>query len=481
MKTQSLSALFFLGLALVANAQSPVSAATSETAKPKAPPAVSNASKSSTATADRLQEEMKLLEEEIGVKMAMHEKGTISKDQVLALQRERLRLKEQIAAEDGRTFDGLNLQPGRLEEVVARLVEQAGGSLPNIIFGPGAKDLKITAPLRLMNVRAVDALALVAASAGGTLEPIYSPITPDQRTAWQAIGYRIVAESASELTYPLTKNAEQGSIGVALAINNGKLIISEVMQGSPAERQGVRAGEQLVAVGEEEGEATAVQGFSLDKVAELIRGIPKTVVRLTLLAPGASLAEKPLSAAAARTVSVSRELRSVALSINPYIGKIDPSRTLSLAASVPRVDRVAPADRNLATYPAPTPLGAIPIPTWELQTSSTDSVVKIYALGTVFTGADINEKQKSLVELIASAFQTAGFPMPSSPKVSSGDSGGVPGSKSPAKETATLHFHLQSKVLIVKAMPKEHELIGQVLDALDNVTQQTNVTQPPAK
>ena len=71
-----------------------------------------------------------------------------------------------------------------------------------------------------------------------------------------------------------------------------KDFISQVRPGSPAAKQGVEEGYQLLAVGEENGLAVDVRGWATEDIAKLIRGTPGTHVRLTLLAPGQDESEK---------------------------------------------------------------------------------------------------------------------------------------------------------------------------------------------
>lgn len=67
--------------------------------------------------------------------------------------------------------------------------------MPKLIYGPGARDAVIDGDLRLSlyNMRAVDAVALVAAAAGCKLEPIPAPpeSPDDKKNPQRAVGYYV--------------------------------------------------------------------------------------------------------------------------------------------------------------------------------------------------------------------------------------------------------------------------------------------------
>ncbi|HYF37778.1 MAG TPA: hypothetical protein VD994_20925, partial [Prosthecobacter sp.] len=84
----------------------------------------------------------------------------------------------------GAPAGAMTLQPERLEAVVAQLeavYENAGQQLPTLVYSAGVRDLSVEAPLRLGEVRAVDALTLIAAAAGCELEPIHS-LEPEEES-----------------------------------------------------------------------------------------------------------------------------------------------------------------------------------------------------------------------------------------------------------------------------------------------------------
>lgn len=59
-----------------------------------------------------------------------------------------------------------------------RAVNGTFTTMPNVIFGPGTENATLPAPLKLRDVSPVQALALLAAATGCTLEPIVAPVEP---------------------------------------------------------------------------------------------------------------------------------------------------------------------------------------------------------------------------------------------------------------------------------------------------------------
>jgi hypothetical protein len=80
----------------------------------------------------------------------------------------------------------LTVNPGTLEAIVTQLETVAPemankgrdpwAQMPNIVFGPGAQEAEVPTTMRLRQVTPVQALALVAAAAGCTLQPISAPV-----------------------------------------------------------------------------------------------------------------------------------------------------------------------------------------------------------------------------------------------------------------------------------------------------------------
>ncbi len=70
-------------------------------------------------------------------------------------------------------------------------------------------------------------------------------------------------------------------VGLQIAINDqGQVIVISPMLGSPAEAAGIQSGDQITAI-----EGLSVAGWTLDQVADALRGIPDTQVSMTVARP----------------------------------------------------------------------------------------------------------------------------------------------------------------------------------------------------
>ncbi len=74
-----------------------------------------------------------------------------------------------------------------------------------------------------------------------------------------------------------------GGIGAVLESREGRVVIQSVIPGSPADLEGLRPGDAIVAVGDKR-----LAGMSLDQAVKLIRGEPGTEVELSIERPGVS-------------------------------------------------------------------------------------------------------------------------------------------------------------------------------------------------
>jgi hypothetical protein len=115
----------------------------------------------------------------------------------------------------------LSLKQGTVQEIVKQLETIAHemvnkgcddwAQVPNIVYGPGAQEAEVPTIMRLRQVNPVQALALVSAAAGCTLQPISAPVenaghgeaAPPADAEPRIIGYRI--EMADKLV-PATRN-----------------------------------------------------------------------------------------------------------------------------------------------------------------------------------------------------------------------------------------------------------------------------------
>lgn len=76
-------------------------------------------------------------------------------------------------------------------------------------------------------------------------------------------------------------------IGVALANEKGRVVIKQVVPGSPAELSGeIHEGDEVVAVGDVGAEPRQIKGMALAEIVKLVRGAKDTEVQLTVLPAG---------------------------------------------------------------------------------------------------------------------------------------------------------------------------------------------------
>lgn len=84
---------------------------------------------------------------------------------------------------------------------------------------------------------------------------------------------------------------ELSGVGLQIAINDqGQVIVITPMLGSPAEAAGIQSGDQITAI-----EGRSVVGWTLDQVADALRGIPDTQVSMTVVRPADTYDPKTLN------------------------------------------------------------------------------------------------------------------------------------------------------------------------------------------
>jgi hypothetical protein len=376
----------------------------------------------------------------------------------------------------------VTLSPGTLPEVVAEVerrvpywMETAGSTtriMPNIVYGPGTHEAIIPTPMRLRQVSPVQALALVAAAAGCSLETIFSPaeeIAESQAHGgsskrFSIIGYRIVLASDStrhtysaqqnDSTVPISARYDYDSgrydlgqarvrdhlrklidaenagpvvgVGLALSKKDGGVVVREIIPGSPASLSStIQPGNRILSVAEAGKQDVEVTGLELEKVVQMIRGEPGTIVKITFAAD----AEKGMKQ---HVVSLMR------------------ARLPALAqeTEIPRVRVLGPrtgfADNPNANIPVSSGF-ATPV---DATSSAPNNApfVRVFALGSVMRGSAVEnkEKEENLIKLIEDALEVGGVATP----------------------TRKLSFHTQSRTLIFMGTVREHAVVEQVIKAL---------------
>jgi hypothetical protein len=382
----------------------------------------------------------------------------------------------------GIRIETLTLKAGPLGEVVAQverhfIVEDPKKPdvvMPNILYGGDAYNAEVPGDLRVRGVSALQAVALAAAAAGCTLEPVFAPKEAPDAVVQKAIGYRIVRVSAftrlqssvgskeqplSELDRQINILAETlgqnnpnvvavrehlkqltsadhagglVGIGIALSKKDGGIVVEQVLPDSPASfSPAIKPGRRILSVAEEGKPAVDVAGLELEKVVQMIRGAPGTVVKITLCADtNLGMGEHVFSLVRARLpVLPPGAIPPGTPEVVKVFNSISPRTALSAAQF--GNSSTMPADNNVAS-------------------------VTVYALGSILSGSDEESrtKQRRCQELIGITLSQADLNSPKSPDLS---------------------FHPDSRVLVVKATAAQHRIIAQVINALKE-----NETQPAA-
>jgi carboxyl-terminal processing protease len=119
--------------------------------------------------------------------------------------------------------------------------------------------------------------------------------------------YTVYMDKENSGEIDLLTSGKYGGIGVSIGTANGKVIITGVIDGYSAQRQGLRIGDQILKI-----DTSDVNALKLDQISNMVRGEPGSKVTLTIKREGD---EKPFEA-----VLVRSEVRLRAVS---YYGIID--------------------------------------------------------------------------------------------------------------------------------------------------------------
>ena len=371
--------------------------------------------------------------------------------------------KEDSAAKDpNMKADGsVTLSAGNLKAVIAEIEGRIGHwtlneggerwIMPNLMYGNNAYNAEVPGDLCLRGVSPLEAVAFAAAAAGCTLEPIFAPKDASEASGQKVIGYRIVPAPPKDrrLTAiskpPGYSDAPSPSgVGLALAKNDGGIVVGQIVPGSPASASSaIKPGQRILHVAEAGQPDVDVTGLQLEQVVQLIRGVPGTPVQITL---GADSDKGPSK----HVVTLVREKLpvKVAEEVLPKVRTVDPSAALSgpegssgLGGDGMSADS-SPYGVNPNAAASRDPL---------IQSArGNEPFVHVYAIGFIMTGTDQEKamKMKSVDELIGQAMNQAKLDL-----------------------NPDLNIHLETGTLISKGTAAQHEIIAQVVQALkENAT-----------
>lgn len=107
--------------------------------------------------------------------------------------------------------------------------------------------------------------------------------------------------------YRFMTTGEYGGIGSLIHQQNGKIIISEPYENSPAQKSGLKAGDRIIKVNDK-----TAEGKSVEDVSSILKGQPGTTLKLEIERPGMN---KPLN------FNITRE--KIVLDAVPYFGMLN--------------------------------------------------------------------------------------------------------------------------------------------------------------
>ncbi len=81
----------------------------------------------------------------------------------------------------------------------------------------------------------------------------------------------------------LITSGEYGGVGISIGVRDGRLTVIAPMDGYSAQKQGIRAGDEIVAI-----DGVTVTGMNIDSVRARVRGLPGTTVRMKIRREGVS-------------------------------------------------------------------------------------------------------------------------------------------------------------------------------------------------
>lgn len=319
----------------------------------------------------------------------------------------------QILAEVEDHVQAQGLQPGS-----APIPENAADAMPNLLYDPDTEKLPVPTSLVLRNVTPLQAVTLVAAAAGCTLEPVTAPAgegTPRPGEP-QVVGYRVVKASRPPAT-------------VFSEVFNARLPDPDHIAALRKKLEALQ-----LTLSDKHPALTEVR----DELARLEQ--MKTDV-LKMVPPGAG-----------GTIRVVEPLPGGAGSVG--IAQLQNGGNFLLERRI-SADPGSPASASATAEPAAAQTG--PSSPASLTTPSAPAV-RIYALGALLVGRSEEEvkiAQDDMQRLLASALDQADLDNPG----------------------PDLFFHDATKVLVAKGNAAQHEIIGQVLTAL----KENQLADPPAQ
>ena len=347
----------------------------------------------------------------------------------------------------------VTLSAGTLKDVIAEIESRIGHwtlieggerwTMPNLMYGNNAYNAEVPGDLCLRGVSPLEAVAFAAAAAGCTLEPIFAPEDASEASGQKIIGYRIVPAPPQDRRHTAISKPAAASdapspsgVGLALAKNDGGIVVGQIVPGSPASAaSAIKPGQRILHVAEAGQPDVNVTGLQLEQVVQLIRGVPGTPVKITLEADSDKGPTK-------HVVTLVREKLPVKVTeeVLPKVRTVDPGAAQFGGSGLDGGDMFAGSS----------PIGVKPgaaayIDLLNQSARGNEPFVRVYAIGFIMTGTDQEKamKMKSVHELIGQALNQAKLDL-----------------------NPDLNIHQETGTLISKGTAAQHEIIAQVVQAL---------------
>lgn len=90
--------------------------------------------------------------------------------------------------------------------------------------------------------------------------------------------YTVFIDEKNQDDIDLLTNGKYGGVGISIGVRNDEVTVMEVLEGYSAQKQGIRIGDVIIAIGDKE-----VKPEIIDDISSLVKGEPGTSVQLKIL------------------------------------------------------------------------------------------------------------------------------------------------------------------------------------------------------
>jgi carboxyl-terminal processing protease len=93
--------------------------------------------------------------------------------------------------------------------------------------------------------------------------------------------YTVFIDEKNQDEIDLLTNGKYGGVGISIGVRNDKITIVEVLEGYAAQKQGIKIGDAITAIGDKK-----ISVDKIDDISSLVKGAPGTAVQLKILRTG---------------------------------------------------------------------------------------------------------------------------------------------------------------------------------------------------